>query len=197
MGYAESKASIKSLPEGGVPMDQKASKMSSPGIRLNISSVFHGYISDPKKFHEAYYYPYFVLSQQDENIRRLRVFSSFYLDTFKYEVPCYNHQIKTQKAHDKQLIECVCNFISEGKEYTLNSKFELSSAIDSLVGLEFKAVSISVSEKDNSSAPIEGMLYQSISQRIRGLFTHNVRKQDGSSGSLALKYRMFAKLIEY
>lgn len=195
MGYAHTKKALKSMPEQGVPFDKEATKMSSPGNRLNIRSEFTGTLSQDEKKVNAQFYSYFVLSELD-NITRLNIYSSFKMEDFEFEISCYNHEIKTFDKDGKHMFECTCSYIHSGEIYGLKATFSLNSAIDLMLGLEFKSVQIEVS-KNPSKPMISGVLYQSAGQRIKNLFPNNTRKPDGTSGRISLKYKLATKLLTY
>lgn len=77
----------------------------------------------------------------------------------------------------------------------LSANVKLRSALDLLLGLEFKSVQIFILKKEERI--MEGTLYQNIKKRTKSRMSYNIRKQDGTGGGLGLKYRMATKLIDY
>lgn len=195
MGYVHAKKSLKSVTKKGHSMDMNATKMSSPGTRLNFRNEFHGTLSSKEGNYQTGFYSYFVLSSMNGK-DELQVFSSIKIENFKKEIPCYDYKIEISNAQDKTIIQCQCLFDFENDEYSLWAKWEIESAIDFLLGLAFKKVEISIIKNSERTPTYEGILYQEIKERIRNYFSINIRKEDGTSGGIGLKYRMVSKLIE-
>ena len=196
MGYAEAKDNLKSIPDHGLPFDKQATKMSPPGTRLNIRTEFHGFLGENGTQHKASFYTYFVFSDHSDH-QILHAYSSINMDLFKKEIPCFDHHIKASKSHGRQKLECTCKFNIEGESYEITASWELCSAIDLLLGLEFKSVEISVSTKNKTPAHYKGRLYQNIKQQFKSIYSTNVRHMDGTPGGLGSKYKMASKLLNY
>ncbi len=195
MGYAHGKKALKSMPEQGIPMDEEATKMNSPGNRLNIRSKFTGTLSQGEKRIKSQFYTYFVLSEL-EGSTNLNIYSSFKMEGFEFEISCYDHRIKTFDKDRKRMIKCTCSYLHAGEVHGLTATFVFNSATEIMLGLAFKSVYIEVSKKP--SKPIaSGVLYQSAGQRIKNLFPNNTRKPDGTSGRVSLKYKLATKLLKY
>ena len=196
MGYADAKKSIKSMPLDGVAMDVEATKMKDPGIRLNIRNQFHGQLSDKKHQHKVSLFTYLVLSSRN-NEEILNIYSSIYIEAFGQELPCFDHQIKSFKIDGKSRTEYSSRFLHHKDEYRLTASWKLISAIDFLIGLEFKQVQVSIKKVGGMEDSMEGILYQNIKQRMASCVSNNIRKQDGKAGGIRIKYRMALKLMNY
>ncbi len=196
MGYAHAKNNLNSIPEKGVLFNRKATKMADPGTRLNSRAEFHGSISNNKEHRHTDFYIYFVLSAQaNQNI--LRAYSSIKIDLFDCEIPCFMHQIEAASVDGKKSLECTCQFNYKDEMYSLIASWELNSEIDFLLGLEFKSVQLSISKIDDPEFNYKGILYQNIKQRLKALFSTNVRKQDGTSGGMRQRYKMVSIIYNY
>ena len=196
MGYAQAKKSLKSMPKGGVPMDVKATKMTDPGTRLNIRGEYHGTVVNEQEIHKAAYYTYMVFSERSDR-HVLHMYSSIRLDGFSEEIPCYDHKVKITKLNNSTRMECQSTFNIGNVTYRLRAEWYLGSPLDFLFGLEFKAVHLTISTEGNSAPLFSGRLYQEIKHRLKSAYTTNIRRQDGTSGGIGLKYRMTSKLFAY
>ncbi len=196
MGYTDAKKTIKSMPLEGVALNTETTKMKDPGIRLNIRNQFHGQLSDKKHQHKVSLFTYMVFSSRD-NEENLNIYSSIYIEAFEQEIPCFDHQIKSSKIDGKSKTEFSSSFMHNNDEYKLMASWELGSAIDLLLGLEFKQVQISIKKLGEEEDGMEGILYQNIKQRMASCLTNNIRKQDGKAGGIRFKYRMALKLMNY
>lgn len=195
MGYAQAKITLISMPEEGQQMDMEATKMSSPGTRLNFRTEFHGLLSHEGKRIKTGLYTYFVFSSLNEH-DEIQMFSSIDISEFSGEIPCYDHEIKISDIQDKTIIQSQCLFNFKNDEYVISATWEIESAIDFLLGLTFKKVEISIAKNSEKTPTFEGTLYQEIKERIRNYFSINIRKEDGTPGGIGLKYRMVSKLLE-
>lgn len=196
MGYSDAKNALKSIPENGVALDKEATKMDSPSTRLNIRSAFHGILNKGGRAHEASYFCYMVFSDHSDH-QSIQLYSSIHLDLFDMEIPCFDHQVKASKYHNRQILECKSKFTYEKNTYVITASWEYGSVIDLLLGLEFKSVEISVSGVDETAHGFKGILYQSIKDRLKSMYITNVRQIDGTSGGIKLKYKMASKLFSY
>ena len=196
MGYAQAKNALKSMPKNGVPFDAEATKMTEPGTRLNIRTEFHGFLASKKERLSAGFFAYFVFASKPGR-EVLHAFASIRIDQFKDEIPCYDCRVKASKIQGKTVIECTCIFNVREVPYLLKAVWNLNSAMDFMLGLEFKSVQISISKMNETETLYQGKLYQGIKKRFRAWFANNIRKWDGTSGGIGLKYRMFSKLLDY
>lgn len=196
LGYAHAKKNLNTLPENGVPFKKEATKMADPGTRLSTRAEFHGFLSNKTEHHRTSFYTYFVFYKQSkQNI--LHAYSSIKIDSFNHEIPCCNPLIKLDNSNGKKVIECTCQFNYENDLYSLIATWELNSEVDFLLGLEFKSVSVSISKINSQESIYEGILYQNIKQRMKAYFSTNVRKQDGTSGGLGLRYKLISTLYKH
>ena len=196
MGYAHTKNCLKSIPEKGIPMNAKATKMSEPGTRLNIRGAYHGQLKSAIDTRKADFYTYMVFTDKSDK-QAFELFSSLRIDSFTEEIPCHNHIVKCSKINETTRIECNCSFIVDGNKFSLQADWMLKSPIDLLLGLEFKSVHLTISQAAEAMPLFEGLLYQHIKQRINSIYSTNNRRQDGTSGGPGLKYRMTSKLYNY
>ena len=124
------------------------------------------------------------------------MYSSISIIFFKKEIPCYHHQIKTTNIKGKRIISYRSLFTFEKRSYTIQAVWEIESPIDLLIGIALKSVKISITDTENKTE-LNGTLYHNIKQRLKSIYTSNVRQPDGSSGGLRLKYKMFSNLYNY
>ncbi|WP_430932004.1 patatin-like phospholipase family protein [Saccharicrinis sp. 156] len=196
MGYVDAKTSLKSLPSDGLPMDKEATKMKNPGVRLNMRNQFHGTISNNEDESKVSFYTYMVLSAQNDG-DILKIYSSVSFEVLGKEVPCFNHLVKSAKVEGEKLLELTCSFVHKNDKYMLTASWKLGSVVDWLLGLEFKYVDVSIAKADENEDRMEGRLYQDIKERADSWYSTNIRRQDGKSGGIGLKYRMGLKLMNY
>jgi predicted acylesterase/phospholipase RssA len=196
MGYAHAKKSLKSMPKKGVPMNADATKMTDLGTRLNIRGEFHGKLKCTGKISTADFHSYMVFSDKHD-LQSFDIYTSIRIDDFTDEVPCYDHTTTFRKTKEVTLIECKCSFNLASEIYRLHAKWSLGTPVDMMLGLEFKSVLLSISKEDGSDLLFDGRLFQPVKQRLRSIYTTNVRRQDGTSGGPGLKYRMTSKLFNY
>jgi len=195
MGYQHAKNALNSMPGEGVVMDKSATKMTDPGTRLNFRAEFSGYLNSGNARIPAQFYTYFVLSRH-YRFDMLVVYASIKTDSFSREIPCFNAQVKASKAQGYRNITYNAQFVESGKTYSIEAVFRLGSAVDFLMGLAFKTVQLSVSDESNS-LHMKGLLFQHIPNRLKSMLNANVRRRDGTSGGLKLRYQMASKLINY
>lgn len=196
MGYAHTKKCLKSMQGQGVFMNADATKMTDPGTRLNIRGEFHGSLKGPGEIRKADFYTYMVFFEKSGEYS-FDVYSSIGIEGFTDEIPCHNHTVTFSKTKGGNSLVCNCTFSIAGEIYQLQATWMLGTSLDMLLGLEFKSVILTVSKEDGPEIIIDGRLFQPIKQRLNSLYTTNVRRQDGTSGGPALKYRMTSKLFHY
>lgn len=196
MGYADAKNCLKSMPEEGVEMDKNATKMRDPGTRFNIRSAFSGCLKSGSGFNHAEFHQYLVFSDH-EVLQQLRIYSSIGIDGFVSEMPCCDHSIMTSKGESGTEFIQKCLFRAGDEYYELTASWRLSSPIDLLLGLEFKSVYLTVTKLNSSESLYKGRLHQTIKNRLKSLYTTNVRRKDGTSGGQGLRYQMTSKLMNY
>ena len=196
MGYAHAKNGLKTMPTQGVPLNAEATKMLDPGTRLNIRGAYHGILKGVGEPRKANFYTYMVFSDKSDK-QEIQLYTSLSIGGFMDEIPCYDHLAKFSKTKDGARLECACSFSIDGTRYNLFATWILGAPLDMLLGLEFKSVLLAISKEDGAELIFDGRLFQPIRQRLKSLYTTNVRRQDGTSGGPMLKYRMTSKLFNY
>jgi predicted acylesterase/phospholipase RssA len=196
MGYAHAKKGLKFMPTQGVPLNAEATKMTDPGTRLNIRGEFHGSLKGPGELRKADFYTYMVFYEKSGRYS-FDIYSSIAIDGFTDEIPCHDHTVTFSKTKAGNSLACNGTFSIAGENYQLQATWVLGKPLDMLLGLEFKAVLLAISKEDDSDLIFDGRLFQPIKQRLKSIYTTNVRRQDGTSGGPALKYRMTSKLFSY
>ena len=195
MGYSDTKNSPSMMSKNGVKLDKYATKMSDPGIRLNLRSAFHGHLSNDEDIFKASFYTYLVFSDYSDH-KVIDMYSSIYINFLKKEIPCYDHEVKTSNIKGKQIFSYKGNFTFQKSSYTIQASWEIGSVVDLMIGIALKSVKISISEHENAME-LHGTLYQNIKQRLKSIYTTNVRQPDGTSGGIRKKYKMFSNLYNY
>jgi predicted acylesterase/phospholipase RssA len=195
MGYVHTKNTLNSMPPDGFTMDKTATKMADPGTRLNMRAEFAGYLSENNKKIPTRFFAYFVLSHH-YRFDILDAYASIKTDWFVREIPCFNPHVKATVSHGIRSIIYQAQFIESGETYAIEAIFRLGSAVDFLLGLAFKTVRITITN-DRDSTFMKGILYQNINNRLKSMFSTNVRRNDGTSGGVKLRYRMISKLVNY
>lgn len=194
MGYECTKNCLKSMPAKGIAMDEQATKMKSPGIRLNCHNTFIGMLMHDEHPLSATYYQHIVIHQQNED-KEVKIYSSISLEDFEHEVPCFDHQATLGKSKHYTVLNVSCKFLYEGQAYNITSRQVIHSSADFLLGLGFKALHITISK--DVTQEFHGTLYQSIGTRLRNIFKNNLRKEDGTGGGLIQKYKYFKNLLHH
>jgi len=195
MGYAHAKNALKSMAADAISMDKAATKMADPGTRLNLRAEFSGHLNTGNSKVPARFYVYFVLSHQ-YRFDILDVYASLKLDSFKREVPCFNGKVKAIETQGQRTITVKAQFVESGETYSIEAIFRPGSASDFLLGLAFKTAHLTISA-DGDSKVIKGLLYQDIKNRLKSILSANIRRNDGTSGGLKLRYQMATKLMNY
>ncbi|NJN27578.1 MAG: patatin-like phospholipase family protein [Cyclobacteriaceae bacterium] len=192
MGYADAKNTLAAMPENGIPMDAAATKMTEPVTRFNLRNEFHGTLNSAQEQFSVSFYSYLVYATAPDDIHH---FSSIYIKAFGKEIPCFNHRLKREKSRENSTYESEWHFIHEQEIYSLCAKFNVHTALDLMLGLEFKKIGMAIIKEGKTL--MEGTLYQNTQKRLRSRLSYHVRKPDGKGGSLRLNYDMATKLIDY
>ena len=195
MGYSHTKNCLKLTPSEGIAMDKNATKMIDPRTRLNMRAQFTGVLTSGSSKVQAQFHAYFVLTNH-YRMDLLHIYTSIKTDSFSREIPCYNAQVKCVKIHGAHTISYVAQFIETGETYHIEALWNLDSTADLLLGLAFKSVRLSIVNENNSTS-MKGILYQDIKNRIKSMYTTNIRRRDGTPGGLGFRYWMASKLMNY
>ena len=197
MGYAETKDSLKSMPENGVAMDKEATRMSEPGTRLCFRTIHSGRIEWKGELTGISYYSYFRYSDLPVN-SRLAIFSSIRIDSLGLEIPLFDIDTRIVTKEEVKTLTSNSKFILNKIIYRVESAWKLDAALDILIGLGFKKMTIHIFSDDEKKVEVAtGELFQSIKDRLKGCYYTNVRTDEGAGGSIIKKYKLISKLTAH